>query len=250
MEIELEHYRELIVWQLQKRAYLAQRLYEIRDSISLSALKSLLMQELAGLRSNGTLDFNFEKALDSLRAIDDKVQTEASSIIASNGAIILPWINRLAIDRIMGRRNLYPRANSESPFRFYAEPAEWRKENIVDDEVKKIMEEVYAWILCYIRALAIIGERLYIEKNLQKMTQLHSILVNNRNVSYTEVDSVLQRWSTESYEQRRFDTRRFYIITRHFWHHQRRRQDGDMTVGDIILPWVEVRDEWFGVPLR
>jgi len=45
-------------------------------------------------------------------------------------------------------------------------------------------------------------------------------------------------------EQRRFNIRRFIII-RHFWNHQRRRENGDMTVGEIILPWVEVRDEWF-----
>ena len=237
MDVELDHYRELIVWQLQKRAYLAQRLYEIRDSISLSTLKNLLVQELDNLRLNTSFDLNFEKALDNLRAIDDKVHNEIAQ-----GIIVLPWINRQAIDRRMGRRMPSERREIHH---VQTNTYSVRDRNIVDDEAKKAMQGTYNWILCYIRALTIVSERLHAEKNLKEMTQIHFALVNNRRVSHTEADRHSGRRISVSGEQRGFSNSWFYIITRHFWHHQRRRQDGDMTVGDIILPWVEVRDEWF-----
>jgi len=253
LDIELEHNRELIVWQLQKRAYLAQRLYEIRDSASLSFLKKLLLQELAGIRNDLALNLNFEKAMDSLRAIDDKVRVEPRQNVFK-GVIILPWIDRQDIDRRMGRR-----MPSEHDMKMRQRLAENRltlrvalkniaSENI-DDETKKAVREMYEWILSYIRALAIINERLYVERSLREITQLHSELVGSGNVSVTEIDSFLfpRRSSSRSEEQRKFDAVRRPIITGHFWHHQRRRQDGDMTVGDIILPWVEVRDEWFEI---
>jgi len=208
MEIELEHYRELIVRRLRQRAYLTQSLYEIGDSTNLSTLKNMLLQELTDLRNIAALDSNFEKALDNLRTVDDKVRSEIVQ-----GIIVLPWINRQALDLRMGRRVLATRRVSE----VITEPEEWRmtrentrKENSIDNEVKKVMEETYDWILCCIRVLATINERLYAEKSLQEMRQLHATLASNRNVSF------------------------------------RHRRDG-MTVGGIILPWVEVRDEWFYV---
>jgi len=127
------------------------------------------------------------------------------------------------------------------------------EENIIDDETEKAMTYKYEWILCYIRALALVNERFYVENSLKELTQLHSKLINNGSVSRTEVDSFLPGRrghfipdSDEFEEQISFDFRRFYIIIRHFWYHQYRRQNGDITVGDIILPWVEVRDGWFG----
>jgi len=244
MEIELEHYRELIVWQLQKRAYLAQRLYEIRDSISLTTLKNLLVQELADLRNNDSFDFNLEKAINELRVIDDKVSSGITQ-----GIIVLPWIDRQDIDRRMGRR--IPSEHDIEQRQRLAESRLTRRieEENIDDETKKAMRNVYDWILCYVRALAIITERLYLEKNLKELTQLHSTLVNNRNVSYTEIDLHLHGRSLygirEIDEQTRLNIRRFYIIVSDFWGHQFRRENGDMAVGEIILPWVKVRDEWF-----
>jgi len=258
MEAEQEHYRELIVWQLQKRAYLAQILYENKDSISLLTLKNLLVQELTNLRNNAALDLNFEKAIDSLQAIDDKVRSTPQSN-ASRGIIILPWIDRQNIDRRMGRCMPFEH-DVERRQRFIEQLLAQRmtQENIarenrenIDDETKKAMREVYEWILCYIRALAIISESLYVEKNLEEMTQLHSTLVNNRNVSYTKIDLYVHHRSLhgikEVDEQTRLDIRRYYIIQRDFWDHQFRRQNGDMTVGDVILPWVEVQNEWFEI---
>jgi len=261
METELEHYRELIVWQLQMRAYLAQRLYETGDSISLSTLKNLLAHELANLRSNTRLNLSFEKALDDLRAIDYMV-LEASHPNTFNGAVILPWINRQVIDRRMGRHVVADRwGNIRRWGNFrnwsgYATLEDWKRvresmeeENIVDNETKETMQKLFRWILSYIRALAIASERLYAESSLEEMTQLHSKLMNSRNINN------IRDWGSEHLlrrrfindEQRRFDIRRFYFIAgeRGFWNHQRRRQNGDMTVGDIILPWVEVRDYWF-----
>jgi len=248
LEMELEHYRELIIWQLQKRAYLAQRFYEIRDNISLSFLKSLLIQELADLRRNDILNLNFKKALDALQTIDDKVLGNSQSN-AFKGAIILPWINRQAIDRRMGRVS-----PSRGPILFLEEEEQrvaresMEKENTIGSGTKKEIEK-YNWILCYIRALAVINERFYIERSLKEMTQLHSVLVSNRRVSFTELDRrfIQLRRHQLSDEQRRFDDLRYYIITNHFWSHQFRRQSGDMTVGEIILPWVKIRDEWFEI---
>jgi len=245
IEVELDHYRELIVWQLQKRAYLAQRLYEDKVNANLSTLKSLLEQELTNLRSNDPFNLIFEKALDSLRAIDDKVRGELVQ-----GIIVLPWINRQAIDRRMGRRMPSERREIHHA-QLNTPPVE--NGSIVDDEAQKVMQETYNWILCYIRALAIISERLYTERSLIEMTQLHSTLVNNWRVSHTEIDRHLfhrsfvveERRNFVIEEQRGFNNRRLYIITRHFWPRQHRRQYGDMTVGNIILPWVEVRNGWF-----
>jgi len=267
MEVELDHYRELIVWQLQKRAYLAQRLYEIRDSITLSTLKNLLMQELTDLRNNNYLEF--EEALDTLRAIDDKVRSEFQ-LSAAQGVIILPWIDRRALDRRIGRGvgtfsrhfmgytflvpSMEPIERIEpgeliSEERRLARLMAWRIENEnMDEQAKKDMREVFDWILFYIRVLAVASERLYVESSLEKLTQLHSILVNNRNVSFTEIDQHVhhRRLDVEEInEQTRLDIRRFYVIVNDFWNHQFRRQNGDMTVGDVILPWVKVRDEWF-----
>jgi len=61
----------------------------------------------------------------------------------------------------------------------------WRvKEESIDDQTKKAMKDIYEWIFCYIRALAIINERLYVERGLKELTHLHSKLVTNRNISY------------------------------------------------------------------
>ena len=256
-EVELEHHRELIVWQLQKRAYLAQRLYENRDNLSLSTLRRRLAQELDAIKSNAVLNSNFENAIGHLRAIDDKMRVEPQAS-AAMGTIVLPWINRQALDRRMGR-NTADIGHPPIQARMIRERAE--EENIIDDETEKAMTYTYEWILCYIRALAIVNERFYVENDLKELTQLHSKLINNRNVSRTEVDRYLSRshiipagktsitityeMRAEFEEQSRLDMRRLHIITRHFWYHQYRRQNGDITVGDIILPWVEVRDEWF-----
>ena len=260
MEVELDHYRELIVWQLQKRAYMAQRLYEIRDSSSLSFFKSLLIQELADLRRNDILNLNFKKALDALQAIDDKVLVEPKAN-AFKGIIILPWINRQAIDRRMGiRESMFSERDIQrgqwlSEQRL-ARRITWEMEReSIYYETKEEMVEVQEWILFYIRALAIVNERLYVEESLKEMTQLHSALVNNRNVSYTEADvhsdihSLHRGLNIEGTDQQsRFDIQRLHIIVEGFWNYQfMRRQNNDMTVGDIVLPWVEVQNEWLEV---
>jgi len=43
--------------------------------------------------------------------------------------------------------------------------------------------------------------------------------------------------------QAKLDLRRYDVIANDFWGHQARRRNGDMTVGDIILPWVRVWNE-------
>jgi hypothetical protein len=47
LETEIEHYRELINWQLQLRTYPAQKLYEYGDNHNLSTLRDMLTAEYA-----------------------------------------------------------------------------------------------------------------------------------------------------------------------------------------------------------
>jgi hypothetical protein len=84
------------------------------------------------------------------------------------------------------------------------------------------------------------------------MTQLHSKLVNNKDISYTPRDALIQsrRIIEEIYirgykhpdldSEIKSGLRRYDLIANDFWGHYGRRKDGDMTVGDIALPWVEV----------
>jgi len=248
-EIELEHYRELIVWQLQRRTFLAQRLYEIRDSIGLSVFKNLLARELTDLRSNPTLNLHFEKALDGLRVIDDNMKTENQPSIF-NGVIILPWIDRHALDRRMGIERLHtPEPSQVIPPPESTFPPDWYwstlrefagERNVTDDEAEKMLKEMYQWILCYIRALAVMSEGFYTENNLKELTQLRSNIVGPAEMAAR----FLRRYSTAD-EQMISEFNMWSLVLHFFWPHLRERLGGGMTVGDIILPWVEVRDDWF-----
>jgi len=71
------------------------------------------------------------------------------------------------------------------------------------------------------------------------------LLIDN---TYTEMDLLLHKRRLnieETNEQAWLDIRRFLIIVNDFWIHQFRRENGDMTVGDIVLPWAKVQGEWF-----
>jgi hypothetical protein len=145
------------------------------------------------------------------------------------------------------------------------------------------MKIFYENAIYCIRTLAAISERLYLERDLKTMTQLHSKLANNKNVNCTptglfyqdfnaifnpqilhqkpawliddhllaflELDDISvdmtksirkEEESPEMLIQRKLDMRRYDLIANDFWGHQARRKNGDMTVGEMILPWVEV----------
>ena len=235
--IEIEHYRELINWQLQLRAYLTQKLYEYGDNVNLSTLKELLAAEYGELKSDSLFQTNFERAIEILRDMN-----------AANGNLVLPWIDREAIDYKQGIRS--------EVLSVYPGSITWKRaiENI-GDETRKEMRNLYERSIHCIRTLTVTSERLYLERDLKTMVQLHSRLVSNRNINYTPTGVFHQDFSVlkntygdgrdfhELNSQTRLNLRRYDLIANDFWGHQARRGNGDMTVGDIILPWVEVWDE-------
>ena len=48
---------------------------------------------------------------------------------------------------------------------------------------------------------------------------------------------------TELSPQEKLDQRRHDLIVNDFWGRQARRKSGDMTVGEILISWVEVQDK-------
>jgi len=116
------------------------------------------------------------------------------------------------------------------------------------------MDKSFGRSMYCIRALSVICEKLYLEKDLLKMVQLHLRLSRNNNLNCTPSGVSHQDFSAlkSTYgdgadisgldSQTKLDLRRFDLIVTDFWGHQERRKNGDMTVGDIILPWVEVQD--------
>jgi hypothetical protein len=290
LQTEIEHYRELIVWQLQLRAYLTQKLYEYGDSFNLLTLKDLLTEEYTELKNDSLFQSNFENVIEILRDLDDIVRA-SSPINVTEGILVLPWIDREAIDHKQG-------IESEI-LSIEQSPITWKIENeSIDDETKEEMKKTYEKAIHCIRTLAIISEKLYLENDLETMVQLHSTLANNRSVNctprglfrqnfsaiketngdFSELDSQQEsnprrhRYnrddhyrkllllyginevktkevdgdkedSSELDSQTKFDLRRYDLIANDFWGHQARRKNGDLTVGEIILPWVEVPDE-------
>jgi len=167
LEIEIEHYRELINWQLQLRAYLTQKLYEYGDNINLATSKELLTAEYIKLKNDPLLQTNFEMAIETLRDMN-----------AANENLILPWIDREAIDSKQGIRS--------EVISVYPKPITWKTAmESIDDETMKEMKNSYERAIHCIRVLAVISERLYLERDLTAMAQLHSRLANNINVNYT-----------------------------------------------------------------
>jgi hypothetical protein len=244
LETEIKHYKELIVWQLQLRAYLTQKLYEYGDYLNLSTLSDLLAKEYTELKNDSLFRTSFEKALEVLHRIDDKVQT-TSSIDITKGIIALPWIDREAIDNKQG---IVSKVLIISP-----DQISWKiAEESITDEVKEEMKNSYNRSIHYIRVLAIMSEHLFIERDLKTMVVLHSNLVHNKNVNLTPAGISYKDFSVlkETYgdgenfpeldPQTRLDIRRYDLLANDFWGHQWRRKNGDMTAGDIILPWVEV----------
>ena len=245
LKIELEHYRELINWQLQLRAYLTNKLYEYGDYANLLTLNELLTLEYNELKNDPLLQAKYEMAIEILRNIDAKVLI--TPVDTSKGEMTLPWIDRKEIDNKQGIRSVILSVNPQ--------PITWRTaiENI-DDQIKDDMEKSYRRSIFYIRALAVMCENLYLEKDLRMMVQLHSKLVNNKNISFTPTGVSYQDFNAlkNTYgdgadypdldAQTKLNLRRFDLIANDFWGHQARRRNGDMTVGEIILPWVEVQD--------
>ena len=290
LKTEIEHYRELIVWQLQLRAYLTQKLYEYGDNLNLLTLRGLLTAEYDVLRNYSVLKPDFENAIEILRDIDDKVRA-SSPIDTSNGILVLPWIDREVIDHKQG---IESEVLSVDP-----SPINWKiAMECIDEETKGEMKNSYEKAIYCIRTLTVINEKLYLENDLETMVQLHSKLANNKDVNCTptgvfrkdfssvkklfgykedlpeldsqeelnprrshydrdshyrqllrlygisedkmkEVDGDIED-STESDSQAKFDIRRYDLIVNDFWGHQARRKNGELTVGEIILPWVEV----------
>jgi hypothetical protein len=94
------------------------------------------------------------------------------------------------------------------------------------------MQESYEWSVSYIRALTVMNERFYRDKNLERMTQLHAVLdCKNKSCPYIVKNKLTNSWVS--------------IVANDFAYHQTRREYGDMTVGDVILPWIAVQDRWF-----
>jgi hypothetical protein len=104
------------------------------------------------------------------------------------------------------------------------------------EEVGKVdeqnMQESYEWSIIYIRALTAMNERLYRERNLERMTRLHSALDSKSKGVFRTAEEILKiSW--------------FSILVNDFHYHQTRREHGDMTVGDVFLPWIKIQDSWF-----
>jgi len=239
LEVEIEHYRELINWQLQLRAYLTQKLYEYGDNYNLLTLKELLTAEYIELKNDSLFQHNFERAIEILRDMDE-----------TNGNLILPWIDREAIDSKQGIRS--------ETISVYPEPVTWKTAiESIDKQTREEIKKSYEMSIHCIRVLAVINERLYLERCLETMVELHSRLAGNININYTPRISFRreQRFSAlrDTYgdgadfpdldAQTRLDLRRHDLIANDFWGHQARRRNGDMSVGDIILPWIRVWDE-------
>jgi hypothetical protein len=173
LKTEIEHYRELIAWQLQLRAYLTQKLYEYGDKNNLSTLEELLTTEYTELKKDSLFQTNFETAIEVLRDIDDKARDDVAK-----GELLLHWIDREAIDEKQGI--------SSEILTLSPEPITWKVAiEKIDEGTKEEMKKSYERSINCIRALAVISEKLYNEKDLKTMTQLHSKLVNNKNISYT-----------------------------------------------------------------
>jgi hypothetical protein len=132
-------------------------------------------------------------------------------------------------------------------------PITWKRAmEDIDDNTKNEMKNSYERSIHYIRILAILSELFYQENDLKAMTRLHSKLVNNKSISYTPTGISSQDFSEikkaygdgenfpELDAQTKLDLRRHDIIAHDLWSHQLRRKNGDMSVGEIILPWVPV----------
>jgi hypothetical protein len=206
----------------------------------------MLSAEYAELKNDSILQPSFEKAIEILRDIDDKVRA-SSPIDIAKGILVLPWIDREAIDN---KHRIESEALSIDP-----EPITWKTamEN-ADYKTKKAMENSYEKAIYCIRALAVINDRLFLENDLETMVQLHSRLASNTNVNCTPTGVYYQNFSTikdtygdgenfpELDPQTKFNLRRYDLIVNDFWGHQARRINGDLTVGEMILPWVEVKN--------
>jgi len=179
--------------------------------------------------------------------LDDKVRN-TSPFDSTKGDLVLPWIDRWAIDYKQGIRS--------EVISVYPEPITWKRAiESIDKETMEEMKKSYEISIHCIRVLAVISERLYLERDLTAMAQLHSKLANNINVNYTPMGIFHQDFSgikntygdgadfSELNSQTRFDLRRHDLIANDFWGHQARRRNGDMTIGDVILPWIRVWDE-------
>jgi hypothetical protein len=277
-----------------------------------------LEAEYAELKNNSSLQSNYGRAVEILREIDNEVRS-ASPIDVTKGILVLPWIDREAIDREHGIECelLSPEPN----------PITWKTSmESIDDATKAEMKNSYERAIYCIRALAAVSENLYNEKDLKMMTKLHSKLVNNKDVSYTprrvysaindsnhekELKSVVRFYLRHANEtknadyneklqlltelvygkdesddlgaivltylklvnvkdvryidryvlnamineygdgrnypdtdpQTRLDLRRYDLIINDYFGHQARRKNGDMLIGDMILPWVEVPEK-------
>jgi hypothetical protein len=247
LETEIEHFRELIVWQLQLRAYLVLKLHEYGDNFNLLTLKDILVTEYTELKSDSSLQPNFERALEILYDMEDKVKT-TFPIDSYNGILVLPWIDRDAIDRKQGIESGVL-SLSPSPITWNTTPES------IDDETKEEMKDSYERSIHCIRALAVVSERLYLERDLRTMVQLHSRLACNININCTPTGVSNQDFSDikdkygdggnflELDQQTKLDLRRYDLIANDFWGHQARRRNGDMSVGDLVLPWVEIPKE-------
>ena len=210
------------------RAYLTQRQYEYGDSINLATIRELLAEENIKIVNDSLFQLHFERAIETLRDMD-----------ATKENLILPWIDREEIDSKQGIRSSVISVNPE--------PITWKAEmENIDDETKKEMKISYESSINCIRVLAVISERLNLEKDLKTMVQLHSKLANNMNINYTPTGIFHQDFSgiRNTYEdegnspeldpQTKLDLRRHDLIANDFWGHQARRKNGDMTVGDVI----------------
>ena len=295
LETEIEHYRELIVWQLQLRAYLVEKLFEYGDSSNLSTLTELLTSEYESLKNAPIFQAIFKNAIEKLRDMDEKVRAKS---LNETGDIALPWIDREAIDSKQGIESKVLAVQQN--------PITWKIAiEDIDGETKEEMKNLYEKVIYYIRVLAVISERLNQERELATMVQLHSILASNTNVNCTPTGifhpyfsyiininsngekkqtfdsqtAMYQRFYQYYESQQRFpmrlplheiyrlyvlnatnkdiediseivlipqvmlDLRRYDLIVNDFWGHYSRRKNGDMSVGEIILPWVEVQDK-------
>jgi len=239
---EVDHYRELVNWQLQTRVYLTKRLFKENARDDFKAFKKLLEYEYSQIMKDGITRESFVKAVNALRDIDE----EASVLHPTEetvGAITLPWIDREEINIRMGFQLFHERGERVKVMTWtweeYLKRREYERKSMEDagvdnTEIMNLQEE-YEWSTIYLRALVLMNASLHSESKLEALTCLHEKLVNNKGISYTEEDyffsenrSVFVNGKTDALlKELGYD-----------------RED-KMTGEGGVLPWIKVRDDWF-----
>ena len=105
----------------------------------------------------------------------------------------------------------------------------------VNDERMRNLREEYEWSIVYIRLLALTNERLHAEKKLEVLTRLHEKLVNNKSITFTEIDLYSNEFRLN------VDTKTKSLLDELAINGRKAVFTGE----GGLLPWVKMPDNWF-----